>query len=145
MIAKIDTMTKQYLECFGRALIGIYYMPPLPSNNCFSAFMNSLVITLRRMELLPQYFWWRDGSGGRYLVLWMNGYFGNDLSAITPVITRLWLRHNSTPATEVGCFLLTAELQEYSNTRLQQMLSAISPYRVLPNSCHQRTFGASRF
>ena len=46
-------ITNRYLERFGRALIGIYYLPPLAENWKFTVFINSLQVTLRRMDLMP--------------------------------------------------------------------------------------------
>ena len=43
---KIDTvegMTDRYLEHYGKALIGIYYLPQMEQDDRFSAFMNSLL------------------------------------------------------------------------------------------------------
>ena len=118
----VECMTDRYLERYGKALIGFYYLPPMTEHWKFPMFMNSLLITLRRLNLLPQYFWCLDVHNGRYLVLWMNGYFRNDVSEITSVISRLWQLHNSTVATEIGSILLTAENTEYGKARLRQLL-----------------------
>ena len=69
---KLDTveyMTDRYLERYGRALIGIYYLPPLTENWKFPVFMNSLLVTLRRMDLMPCYTWLMDANGGHFLIL----------------------------------------------------------------------------
>ncbi len=54
-IDRIMEITDRYLERFGRALIGIYYLPPLAENWKFTVFINSLQVTLRRMDLMPGY------------------------------------------------------------------------------------------
>ena len=46
-IDRIMESTNRYLERFGKALIGIYYLPPLAENWKFTVFINSLLVTLR--------------------------------------------------------------------------------------------------
>ena len=140
----VECMTDRYLERYGRSLIGIYYLPSMTEHWKFPMFMNSLLITLRRLNLLPQYFWCLDVHNGRYLVLWMNGYFRNDVSEITSVIARLWQLHNSTVATKVGSILLTAENTEYGKARLRQLLYSSGFTHQVTANYHQRTFGSSR-
>ena len=143
-IDRVMESTDRYLERYGRSLIGVYYLPPMTEYWTFPMFMNSLLITLRRLDLLPQYFWWLDVHNGRYLVLLMNGYFRNDVSEITSVIARLWQLHNSTPATEVGYILLTDENAEYGKARLRQLLYSAGFTHQVTANYHQRTFGSSR-
>ena len=143
-IDRVMESTDRYLERYGRSLIGIYYLPPMTEHWKFPMFMNSLLITLRRQDLLPQYFWWLDVHNGRYFVLWMNGYFRNDVSEITSVISRLWQLHNSTVATEIGSILLTAENTEYGKARLRQLLYSSGFTHQVTANYHQRTFGSSR-
>ena len=100
--SKVMQITDQYLERFGKVMIGIYYLPPLENNWNFSIFINSLLITLRRMDLMPEYSWFMDASSGHHLILWGNGYFRHDLSEITPTVSRLWQIHTQTP---FACFL----------------------------------------
>ncbi len=90
-------ITDRYLERFGKVLIGIYYLPPLAENEMFSVFINSLLVTLRRMDLMPCYTWFVGTNGGHYLILWLNGYFRSDLSDVTPTINRLWQIQSSLP------------------------------------------------
>ena len=52
---KVMHTTDHYLERFGKALNGIYYLPPLTENWKFTVFMNSLQVTLRRLDLMPAY------------------------------------------------------------------------------------------
>ena len=65
---RIMEITNRYLERFGRALIGIYYLPPLVENWKFTVFINSLLVTLRRMDLMPGYCWFVDANEGHYLI-----------------------------------------------------------------------------
>ena len=73
-IERIMQMTDGYLERFGRVLIGIYYLPSMAENWRFMRFINSLSITLRRMDLMPEYYWFMTADVGHYLVLLLNGY-----------------------------------------------------------------------
>ena len=144
-IDKIMQMTDGYLERFGRVVIGIYYLPPMDENWRFMRFINSLSITLRRLDLMPEYYWFMTADGGHYLVLLLNGYFRNDLSEITPVINRLWQNQSINSLTAVNCISLTTENQNYEKFRLQQFLYSCGLNQTLPQNCHQRTFGMSRF
>ena len=112
-IDRIMQMTDNYLERYGKALIGIYYLPSITENWRFMVFINSLSITLRRLDLMPEYSWFMTADSGHYLVLLLNGYFSNDLSEITPVINRLWQNQNTPPLTAINCISLTTENQNY--------------------------------
>ena len=144
-IERIMQMTDDYLERFGRVLIGIYYLPPMYENWRFMRFINSLVITLRRLDLMPEYYWFMTADGGHYLVLLLNGYFRNDLSDITLVINRLWQIQSINSLTTVNCILLTTENQNYEKFRLQQFLYSCGLNQMISQNYHQRTFGSSRF
>ena len=117
-INRIMEITNHYLERFGKVLIGIYYLPPLAENWKFTVFINSLLVTLRRMDLRPCYTWNMDASGGHYLILWLNGYFRNDLSDVTPTINRLWQIHSQQPLSVIDSILLNVENPEYGKNRL---------------------------
>ena len=140
-IERIMQMMDGYLERFGRVLIGIYYLPPMDENR----FINSLSITLRRLDLMPEYYWFMPADGGHYLVLLLNGYFRNDLSEVTPVIDRLWQNQSINSLTAVNCISLTTENQNYEKFRLQQFLYSCGLNQTLSQNYHQRTFGMSRF
>ena len=142
-IDRIMEITNRYLERFGRALIGIYYLPPLAENWKFTVFINSLLVTLRRMDLMPCYTWFMDANGGHFLILWLNGYFRNDLSDVTPVVFRLWQLQSLLPLTIVDCISLVAENSEYGKIRLSQFLNSPGLSQPVAN-WHQRTFGMSR-
>ena len=144
-IERIMQMTDGYLERFGRVLIGIYYLPPVTENLRFMRFINSLSITLRRMDLMPEYYWFMTADGGHYLVLLLNGYFRNDLSEITPIINRLWQIQNTNSLTAVNCISLTIENHNYEKFRLKQFLYSYGLNQTIPQNYHQRTFGSSRF
>lgn len=143
-IDRIMQMTNVYLERFGKVLIGIYYLPPMAENGRFMVFINSLSVTLRRMDLMPEYSWFMTADGGHYLVLLINGYFRNDLSEVTPVINRLWQNQNTTPLTTINYILLTTENQNYEKFHLQQFLYSYGLNQMISQNYHQRTFGSSR-
>ena len=137
MMDKIDRImeiTDRYLERFGKVLIGIYYLPPLAENGMFPVFINSLLVTLRRLDLMPCYTWNIDANGGHYLILWLNGYFRNDLSDVTPTSNRLWQIQSSLPLTVIDSIPLSADNPEYSKSRLRQFL--YSP-RIEPDTYSQ--------
>ena len=108
----VECMTDRYLERYGRALIGIYYLPPMTENWEFPVFMNSLLVTLRRMDLMPGYTWFMDANEGHYLILWVNGYFRNDLSGINPTINRLWQIHSALPINIIDCIAVSSEVPD---------------------------------
>ena len=141
---KSDTvlrMTDRYLERFGKVLIGIYYLPPLAENRKFAVFINSLLVTLRRMDLMPCYTWFMDAAGGHYLILWLNGYFRNDLSDVTPTINRLWQIQSSLPLSVIDSILLNVENPEYFKNRLSQFLYSSGLNQPITANWHQQTFG----
>ena len=142
--SKVMQTTDQYLERFGKVMIGIYYLPPLENNWNFSIFINSLSITLRRMDLMPEYSWFMDASGGHHLILWVNGYFRHDLSEITPTVSRLWQIHTQTPLTVVDCIPILSESREYGKSRLKQFLYSLGLDQTITANWHQRTFGMSQ-
>ena len=142
-IDRVMEITDRYLERFGKVLIGIYYLPPLAENWKFAVFINSLLVTLRRMDLMPCYTWFMDANGGHFLILWLNGYFRNDLSDVTPVVFRLWQLQSLLPLTIVDCISLVAENSEYGKFRLSQFLHSSGLSQPVTN-WHQRTFGMSR-
>ena len=141
---RIMEITNRYLERFGRALIGIYYLPPLAENWKFTVFINSLQVTLRRMDLMPGYCWFVDATEGHYLILWLNGYFRSDLTDVNPVINRLWQIQSSLPLTIIDSILLSTDNQEYGKSRLRQFLCSPGLNRTVTANWHQRTFGMSR-
>ena len=140
----VSLMMDRYLERYGKALIGVYYLPPLADNWKFTVFMNSLLITLRRLDLMPCYTWNMDASGGHYLILWLNGYFRSDLSDVTPTINRLWQIQSSLPLSVIDSILLNVENPEYFKNRLSQFLYSSGLNQPITANWHQRTFGMSR-
>lgn len=147
MMDKIDRImeiTDRYLERFGKVLIGIYYLPPLAENGMFPVFINSLLVTLRRLDLMPCYTWNMDASGGHYLILWLNGYFRSDLSDVTSTINRLWQIQSSLPLSVIDSILLNVENPVYGKSRLRQFLYSPGLNQPITLNWHQRTFGMSR-
>jgi hypothetical protein len=143
-IDRVMEITDRYLERFGKVLIGIYYLPPLAENWKFAVFINSLQVTLRRMDLMPGYTWFMDANEGHYFILWLNGYFRNDLSDVTPTVCRLWQIQSSLPLTVIDSIPLSADNQEYGKSRLRQFLYSPGLNQTVTANWHQRTFGTSR-
>ena len=143
-IDRIMEITNRYLERFGRALIGIYYLPPLAENWKFTVFINSLQVTLRRMDLMPGYTWFMNANEGHYLILWLNGYFRSDLTDVNPVINRLWQIQSSLPLTVIDSIPLSADNPEYGKNQLRQLLYFPGLNQPITANRHQRTFGMSR-
>lgn len=140
----VIAMTEYYLERFGKAWLGIYYLPVLSENWRFTVFINSLLITLRRLDLMPIYTWFMDDNGGHYLFLCINGYFRNDLSDVTQKLNQLWRLHSPMPVTELDTIPLSAESQAVANARLRQFLYSPGLNQTVTANWHQRTFGMSR-
>ena len=143
-IDRIMEITDRYLERFGKVLIGIYYLPPSAENGMFPVFINSLLVTLRRMDLMLGYTWFMNANEGHYLILWLNGYFRNDLSDVTPTINRLWQIQSSLPLSVIDSVLLNVENPEYGKSRLRQFLHSPGLNQPITLNWHQRTFGMSR-
>ena len=143
-IERIMQMTDGYLERLGKVLIGIYYLPPMYENWRFMVFINSLSITLRRLDLMPEYYWFMTADGGHYLVLLLNGYFRNDLSEITPNVYRLLQKHSILPLSIISCITLSTINSEYEKVKLKQTLYSLGLNQSIPQNDHQRTFGSSR-
>ncbi|MBE6390481.1 MAG: hypothetical protein E7043_10025 [Lentisphaerae bacterium] len=96
------------------------------------------------MDLMLEYCWFVDVNGGHYLILWLNGYFRNDLSDVTPVVFRLWQLQSLLPLTVIDSILLSTDNQEYSKSRLRQFLYSPGLNQTVTANWHQRTFGMSR-
>lgn len=137
-------MTEYYLERFGKAWLGIYYLPALSENWRFTVFINTLLITLQRLDLMPVYYWFIDNHGGHYLFLCINGYFRNDLSDVTQKLNQLWRLHNPKPVTELDAIPLSVESSDIANVRLRQFLYSQSLSQPITANWHQRSFGMSR-
>ena len=143
-IDRIMQMTDNYLERYGKVLIGIYYLPPITENWRFMVFINSLMITLRRMDLMPEYSWFMTADGGHYLVLLLNGYFRNDLSEVTPNVYRLWQKHSLLPLSIISCITLSTTNFDCEKVKLKQTLYSLGLNQSISQNYHQRTFGTSR-
>ena len=143
-IDRIMKITNRYLERFGRALIRIYYLPPLVENWKFTVFINSLLVTLRRMDLMPGYCWFVDANEGHHLILWLNGYFRNDLSDVTPTVCRFWQIQSSLPLTVIDSIPLTADNPEYGKNQLRQFLYSPGLHQTVTANWHQCSSGMSR-
>ena len=56
LTSKVNTITEQYLERFGKARVAVYHLV-ISQQEPFSSFLNALMITLRRKDLMPCYTW----------------------------------------------------------------------------------------
>ena len=143
-INRVLEITDWYIERYGKVLIGIYYLPPLSENWKFTVFINSLLVTLRRMDLMPGYTWFMDANEGHYLILWLNGYFRNNVSEINPTINRLRQIHSALPINTIDCIAISSETPEYGKSLLSQFLYSHGLSQPITANWHQRTFGTSR-
>ena len=140
LTSKVNTISNHYLERFGKVRVGIYHLITSQYYS-FSRFLNALMITLRRQDLMPCYAWFATAApDSRYLILWSNGYFRNDLSDITPILFRLGELHGLRNFCEIDCLIGDASMADCINTRLNNLISwNYSPI----NQFHQRSYGTS--
>ena len=140
LTSKVNTIRNHYLERFGKVRVGIYHLVTSQYYS-FSRFLNALMITLRRQDLMPCYAWFATAApDSRYLILWSNGYFRNDLSDITPILFRLGELHGLRNFCEIDCLIGDASMADCINTRLNNLISwNYSPI----NQFHQRSYGTS--
>ncbi len=148
VIEKISQLTERYQTKFGRVAIGLFRFPKINAKE-FSSFQDSLQTTLRRKELLPGYVWLIDPYQNCYLlVLFVQGYFRDNLDDLEPIITRLWKRHSF-----LNYFLLSFVILAQDTlfdvgswfaqfSRIPQCLT--EPEQSLPYAGHVRTFGSSQ-
>ena len=144
---RIISITDFYLYRFGRTQIGIFQLATAePNPSWFFAFINTLMVTLRRRNVMPYNFWVRDESGGRFiLILWGSGYFRNDLSDIAPIVERFWALHSPEPVVVLGSFSLSSaessseELLRFNQTA-QELIGCAKQASAFR---HQRSFGGS--
>ena len=140
LIPKVNRITEQYLERFGKVRIAIYHLV-ISQQEPFSSLINSLMIMLRRRDQMPCFTWFATAvPDSRYLILWSNAYFRNDLSDITPILFRLGELHGLRNLCEIDCLIGDASMADCINTRLNNLISCnYSPI----NQSHQRSFGTS--
>ena len=138
--SKINTISNHYLERFGKVRVGIYHLVTSQYYS-FSRFLNALMITLRRQDLMPCYAWFATAApDSRYLILWSNGYFRNDLSDITPILFKLGELHGLRNLCEIDWLIGDTSMADNINSRLNNLISwNYSPI----NQFHQRSFGTS--
>ena len=140
LTSKVNRITEQYLERFGRVRIAIYHLV-ISQQEPFSSFINSLMITLRRRDQMPCFIWFSTTvPDSRYLIIWSNGYFRNDLSDITPTVFRLGELHGLRTLCEIDWLIGDYSMADCINTRLNNLISwNYSPI----NQSHQRSYGTS--
>lgn len=88
-IDHVGSMLHQNIEYMGEIFVLLYR---IPDSKDFSRYLNSLTVTLSRMSLHPQYFWYRTPKDNCcYLVLSVYGGFcRKDAAEIHEVAARLW-------------------------------------------------------
>ncbi len=139
--SKTHTITEQYLERFGRVRVGIYRVS-VSRQEPFSRFLNSLMITLRRKDLMPCYAWFSTTvPETRYLILWCNGYRKNDLSDITPIVVHLGALHYLSNITEAG--FMPGDVLTIGRIHSQLDSLIAMNYTTTIQDC--RSFGTSAF
>ena len=140
LTSKVNRITEQYLERFGKVRVAIYHLV-ISQQEPFSSFINSLMITLRRRDQMPCFIWFSTTvPDSRYLIIWSNGYFRNDLSDITPILFKLGELHGLRNVCEIDCLIGDYSMADCINTRLNNLISwNYSPI----NQSHQRSFGTS--
>ena len=138
--SKINIISNLYLERFGKVRVGIYHVV-ISQQEPFSSFINSLMIKLRRRDQMPCFIWFSTTvPNSRYLILWSNAYFRNDLSDITPILFKLGELHGLRNLCEIDCLIGDASMADCINTRLNNLISwNYSPI----NQFHQRSYGTS--
>ena len=140
LTSKVSRITEQYLERFGKVRVAIYHLV-ISHQEPFSSFLNSLMITLRRKDLMPCFAWFSTtASDSRYLIIWCNGYFKTDFSDITPIVRNLGTLHSLRSISFTDGIIGGIFDVDLINTRLNELISwHYSPI----NQFHQRSFGAS--
>lgn len=140
LTSRTSTITRQYLERFGRVRVGVYHLV-ISQHEPFSSFLNSLMISLRRKDLLPCYAWFSTAvPNSRYLILWCNGYFKTDMSDVSRAVGHIGSFHQLHNLCEVDCLSGDAFAIEHINTRLNNLIAL---NYVPANQFHQRSFGTS--
>ena len=140
LTSKVNSITQQYLERFGKARVAVYHLV-ISQQEPFSSFLNALMITLRRKDLMPCYTWFSTPvPNTRYLFLWCNGYFKNDLSDITPVVGNLATLHHFKSFCEFDYLAGDLSIVNNINTRLNNLISWF--YSPSPQF-RQRSYGTS--
>ena len=140
LTSKVNRITEQYLERFGKVRVAIYHLV-ISQQEPFSSFINSLMIKLRRRDQMPCFIWFSTTvPDSRYLILWSNAYFRNDLSDITPILFKLGELHGLRNLCEIDCLIGDYSMADCINTRLNNLISwNYSPI----NQFHQRSYGTS--
>ena len=96
---RIRGLVSSYLERFGLAHTGLYYLSNVTDTPGWTTFLTILKITLDREGLRPAHLWIRSGKDA-LLLLCVNGYFRTNLNDVTDIMRRLWILrapYNSVP------------------------------------------------
>ena len=147
-IKRILATTDFYLSRFGLTQVGIFQLPTTDlDSSWYYVFINTLMVTLRRWNFMPYYFWIRDIPGNRYILfLWVNGYFRVDISEITPIVERVWKVHSPNPVSALGSFALSMESTAEDKARFLQTANSVITQSgtFFSPSWHRHTFGGSQ-
>ncbi len=131
----------RYIENYGQGWIG-YYSFNGCSRSAFISFMDSLRITLTRMNMIPAYIWQYDPTCDRYeLFLFTNGYFRSGMEDLSPVMVRLWSLRSTMPfQLHESVFADRKNLVDVQ----KQIAELAEPWQSYPTaSCYRRSFGSS--
>ena len=139
-MTRVDAITDQYLERFGRVRVGIYCLT-ISQDKPFTSFLNSLLVSLRRMDLMPCYTWFSTAAqDARYLIIWCNGYFRTDLSDVNQVIFRMGELHSLRSLYLSDSMIGDVSCREGIKTRLNNLIAwNFSPLMQF----HKKSFGMS--
>ena len=143
---RISRITDFYLCRLGRAQIGIFNLPTAEPNPLwFPVFINTLMVTLRRRNIMPYFFWVHDLTAKRYvLVLWGSGYFRNDCLDIARIVEHVWAFHSPEPAVLLRSFSLSTESTVEDRLLFTRIASDLVPLPPSPELWHKHTFGNSQ-
>ena len=140
LIIRTNAITGQYLERFGRVRIGIYLLTMSPKRP-FSSYCNSLMAALRRKDLMPCYAWFSTmNPESKYLIVWCNGYFKDDLSDVTYFVDRLLRLHSFGSFCPVDYLIGDATAISLIKARVNNLIACCYSS---PHLFHQRSFGTS--
>lgn len=143
---RISEITDLYLCRYGRTQIGIFHLPTTDSNpDWFQIFTNTLMVTLRRKNIMPYSFWIRDVQANRFiLILWGSGYFRNNLNDIARIVERAWSFRAPDPAVTLGSFSLSTESPAEDRLRFTRTVEEVIQSSASTGLWHQRSFGGSQ-
>lgn len=138
---RLQQILLRYIENYGQGWIG-YYSFSGCSRSVFISFMDSLRITLTRMNMIPVYIWQYHSTCDRYeLFLFTNGYFRSGMEDLSPVMVRLWNLRSIIPfQLHESIFADRKNLADVQ----RQIAELAEPWESYPTTdCYRRSFGSS--